>query len=234
MRFDLLALGVATLGAVAIAAQPASAAKFQYDPPTIGGNNKAGNHEDINTIFDTNSELLTWSSTFSRNNKGHLADGAWLVLTEGGNPKYQEQEYAIFYLDGIEKKLTAYSYNGQNNSSSYKHNTFLGSWDLDVEEGNDERTFSFALDMTDINSRTDIDAGWKGALFGEKIGVWFHGVTGLETDYDSNGQLTEFTYKKSGWHDVGNKDTEQIPEPALALGLGTAAVIGAVRRKRSA
>ena len=54
------------------------------------------------------------------------------------------------------------------------------------------------------------------------------------TDYDSNGKLTDFSFTRQGWYDVTNKHAENVPEPAFAIGLGAAATVGAIRRKRPA
>ena len=235
MRIDLLALGAVAVIPVAIAAQPASAAKFSYDSQSIGGNQNVGVHKSITTTYDTNSEVLTWSSTFSEKN-GKLADGAWLVLSEGPNPKGDKQEYTMFYLDGVAGKLTAYTYNGRNGSDSWKdsNSVYLDSWDLDVSTVGNERTFSFAVDMTDINSRTDLGNDWKGTFYEEKIGIWFHGVADVNATYDdTTHELTKFSYSSQGWYDTANEDAEKVPEPFLAVGLGAAAAFGAVRRKRS-
>ncbi|MGD1944465.1 MAG: hypothetical protein ACFB0G_24480 [Leptolyngbyaceae cyanobacterium] len=234
MRIDLLALGAAVVIPVAIAAQPASAAKFSYDSQSIGGNQNVGVHKSITTTYDINSEVLTWSSTFAEKN-GKLADGAWLVLSEGPNPKGDKQEYTMFYLDGVAEKLTAYTYNGRNGSNSWQdsNSVYLDSWDLDVSTVGNERTFSFAVDMTDINSRTDLGNDWKGTFYEEKIGIWFHGVADVDATYNASHELTKFNYSSQGWYDTANEDAEKVPEPFLAVGLGAAAAFGAVRRKRS-
>ena len=201
-----------------------------------GLNNKVGIHKSITTTFDDVTEELTWSSTFAKTSDGELPDGFWLVLSDGPNPKNHDYEYAIFYLDGIENKLTAYAYNGQNNSSSWNTNPFLGSWDGDnvsvVDNGN-ERTLSFSIDASEMNSRNDLGDGWKGATFGEEVGIWFHAVDNLNTDYDANNHLTHFS-GSGGWFDTGALKTEKVPEPGTigAIGVGLLGLVGASKRKK--
>lgn len=237
MRTLAAALGVSVVVPVVLAAQPASAVNFVYDSQSIGGNTYVGVHESITTTFNPDSELLTWSSTFSTNPKnGKLADGAWLVLSDGPNPKSHEQAYAMFYLDGVNENLTAYTYNGVNGSNSWKdsNSVFLGSWDLDVEDNaaGDERTMAFSLDMTAINSRTDLGDKWEGTHFDDKVGIWFHGVENVNAAYNADGSLKQFDYASQGWYDTANRDTEAIPEPSAALAMGVVAAAGLVRRKQ--
>ncbi|MEO0540999.1 MAG: hypothetical protein AAFZ80_09065, partial [Cyanobacteria bacterium P01_A01_bin.105] len=232
MKSSLLASTLA-IASVAVAV-PAGAATFSFDSSTIGGNSSVGVHERIQTTYDTETDWFTWSSTFSPNPaNGNLADGAWLVVSPGPNPKSHAQEYVMFYLDGTvgNEQVSMYVYNGMNSSSSYVDNIYLGATDLQVEESGDERTFSFELDMTTINNldiaavNTDptVTTDWVGTEFGEEVGIWFHGVEGLETAYNANGSLSDFSYSSQGWYDARNLPTEQVPEPGLAFGLGFAA-----------
>ena len=242
MRFGLLALGAATLGTVAIAALPANAGSFVFDSSNNGGNSKVGYHEYIKTTFNPDSEVFTWESTFGAKD-GNLAEGAWLVINDGPNPKQADnEELTIYYLDatnivdgyGI---LSAYAYNGKNNSNSWKNSSnFIQSWDkaLKVTKTDDQISFKFSIDATDINSQSQFGSDWQGTQFNEKVGIWFHGADGLTTEYDSNGKLTNFSFEQRGWYAVADQDAEHVPEPALALGLGAAAAVGIVRRKRSA
>lgn len=231
-----VSLTTVTLVTLATAA-PAAATTFIYDSSNIGGNHRVGAHKQIVTTFDDSSDLFTWESTFQVNpNNGRLADGAWLVVSEGPNPKGDVQEYTMFYLDGENEKVSLYTYNGRNGSNSWKdkNSTFLGEISLTVN--NDvagERTFSFSHDMTDINVRQDLGDDWKGTLFGDSIGIWFHGVDGLDADYDANGRLSKFSYNSQGWYDTAYQDTETVPEPGIALGLGLAGLLAIRQRKRS-
>lgn len=248
MRINLLA-GLLIAAPVVAFANPAQAAKFEFDS-AVGGNANVGVHKQIKTSFDDESDLLTWSSTFSANpNSGKLANGAWLVLSEGPNPKGYVQEYTMFYMDGVNNKLTAYAYNGVNGSNSWADNgygeesDFIGSWDLNVSESADgsERTFSFDLDMTDINNNNvdgvDLGDSWKGTFFGEEVGVWFHGVENVQASYDidGSGKLTQFQYDSQGWFDAKDLATTKVPEPGAVASLAMMGLLGAkVLRRKSA
>ncbi|MBE9060945.1 PEP-CTERM sorting domain-containing protein [cf. Phormidesmis sp. LEGE 11477] len=230
---------------VLCAIAPAKAATFIYEDSAsvsqpVTPNNKAGKYTDIKAIFDDQTNILNWSSTFARNNKGKLADGAWLVLSDGPNPKNHLNEYAIMYLDSLEEKVSIYNYDGNNNANSYKGGTYLGSVDLDVDDSvADEVTFSFDLDATNINSYSDPNSdwsNWEGVTFGKEIGIWFHSVAGLDADYDSNGKLLSFgTLKggKTGYYDAKDLDTTKVPEPGSVAALGLFGAVAATKlRKR--
>lgn len=229
-------LALAAASAV-IAIAPAQASTFIFEDTNLGGNNAVGNHSHIKTTYDEDSEVLTWSSTFTRNsNNGKLADAAWLVLSDGDNPKGNVDEYAIFYLDGINGQVSIYNYNGQNKSNSYQNETYLGSTALTVtNNGTNERTFDFSIDATAINSDPRFDPNtWKGASFADKVGIWFHGVNDPTITY-SAGELSEFSYlyNDSGWYDTSFKDTTRVPEPGTVAALGLFAATAATGlRKR--
>ncbi|MGB3300039.1 MAG: PEP-CTERM sorting domain-containing protein [Phormidesmis sp.] len=223
---------------------PATAATFSYNPADIGkqGTN-GGKLEQVNTTFDDVTDLFTWSSTFSRNpDNGNLAEGAWLVVNDGPNPRADKNEQAIFYLDGRanQNKVTAYNYNGAVKQQSWKNSTLLATTGLDVKDEGDNRTFSFSLDMTDINAMTDVfGSDWKGTAFGDKIGVWFHGLADFNADYGEDGGLSKFSFKPANRsvYDVTlahtDKEEESVPEPGvvLALGMTAAAALFSKRRK---
>ncbi|MEL6603531.1 MAG: PEP-CTERM sorting domain-containing protein [Cyanobacteria bacterium J06614_10] len=236
MRFKL-SLAMAAAASLLFAIAPAKAAVFVFDKDDVGGKLDVGDHANIATTYDTETEVLTWSSTFRRNSvlgSGRLAEGGWLVLSEGGVPSSDVDEYPIFYLDGAEEKVSVYNYDGSVNERSYLNETFLDHTDLTVtRKGNDEITFAFSYDATDINSRTDISPQWKGAGFGDAIGIWFHGVDGLETSYRSDGSLERFTFDKQGWYDIDFDYTKKVPEPGTVAALGLLAATAATTlRKR--
>lgn len=218
----------AMLGVVALNA-PAAATTFTFESAG-GGNSVAGNFENISTSFNTDSSLFTWSSTLSRNNN-NLADGGWLVISDGPNPRPLSQEYTIFYLDGANDSVSAYDYSGIHRRFSWANTNFLGTSDLTTTNAGDERTFDFAFDMSTINSRTDFGPDWKGTTFTDEIGIWYHALDGLVTDYDDSGQLSQFDFRTDGWFDVASRptqsfpdvsdepDTQDVPEPTAITGL---------------
>lgn len=230
--------------AVVFAIAPAQASTFVFDRDDVGGKLDVGDHANITTTYNTDTELLTWSSTFRRNSAGsnRLAEGGWLVISEGGMPSMEENEYAIFYLDGNTEQVLAYNYDGKVNERSYQNETLLDTTALEViNNGPDERTFKFAFDATDINSRTDLGPSWKGVGFAEEVGIWFHGVDGLSTSYKADNTLESFTFTKQGWYDIENEDTvlqsTSVPEPGSIAALSAFAITAAAStklRKRTA
>ncbi len=225
---------------IAFAGSVAEASTFSFnssiDPASgVAINNRAGNYEEIKTSFDDETDLFSWSSTFTANNHGNLADGGWLVISDGKNPKGGEQKYTMFYMDGDAEKLTAYTYNGVNGSNSWQdsNSVYLDSWDLSVSEGTDERTFSFDIDMTAINGRTDLGADWEGTSFADEVGIWFHGVNDFEADYNVDGSLKDFGYLSQGWYDSTTPiDTKKVPEPTGMAGMAIAGLFAAKHLRR--
>lgn len=236
-------LAVAALSVVCAIA-PAHAATFTYEDsaPTrrdgLGLTNRAGKYSNILATFNDETDVLNWSSTFTRKNN-QLSDGAWLVLSDGENPKNNVDEYAIMYLDAANEKVSIYNYDGRNKASSYETEDFLGSTALNViRNGNDEVTFEFSLDATDINNNTNYGPDWKGIAFGEEIGIWFHNTAGLHTSYGANGELLEFNSRRSGWYDTTKGlptivSAASVPEPGSVAALAVFGVAAATKlRKR--
>ena len=227
-------LGFATL----LSTLPANAATFNFQCQGAGCgrvNNSHGIHDAIDTSYTPEDNLLEWSSTFSPDGQGDIPNGAWLVLSPGPNPKKHVDEYSIFYLDGENNRITAYVYDGENNSKTYQDPTrFIQSWDnaLNIidDPNTGKRTLSFALDVTDVNNALDHD-DWSGAAFGAEVGIWFHATKDPQAAYDELGRLTFFT-GASGWYDKKDKTTTVIPEPALLLGLGLVASWGIVKHRK--
>ena len=226
---------------VLLATAPAFATTFTFDSNYLPGSDAAGKTKSITTTFNSNTDVLTWSSTFERNANGALPKGAWLVLNDGPNPKGVSNELAIYYLDAIEKKVSIYNYNGANNSKSWQVSDYLGSTDLAVSNADNDTTFKFALDLTDINGLSKFGPEWKGTSFNDNIGIWFHGAADTDkaafaTSYKENGALSNFSYGTAGWYDAKDLTTTAVPEPAsaAAIGLFAAAAAFVKRAKQSA
>ena len=201
----------------------------------LGFKDNIGKYENIETTYNDNTGNLSWSSTFSPSDpNGFLPEGAWLVLTDGPNPKGKDGS-AIFYLDGNSGTLSAYSYNGQNNRTSWVGEEVLQSWDNAVSimnDANGNRTLSFNVNVAALNSRTDLGSDWKGAQFDEKVGIWFHAIDNLNAQYDGDGNITKFDGAASYFDTGAMYTTTAVPEPAVGLlGLGVAAV-GLKRRRQ--
>lgn len=192
-------------------------------------------------------------------NSSAKTQGFWMAVSPGPNPKGHAGELAIFYMDastidGINNKnatLSVYAYNGVDGSTSFSDGTGSGgtpdriatsktsqSWINSLtmmQNQNGTRTFSFDIDATAINSHIPTHPGpggpaeWTGCAFGQNIGVWFHPVAGLTTDYRTDGFLKKFDYSKQGWLDGSNFKTTPEPASMIALALGAVAML----RKRS-
>lgn len=230
-----LAITTITLGTVTLASQ-VQAATFVYEKhdPNAGGlfNSPENKVEYVYGSYNERKEQLTWSATFSSEND-MLPDGGWLVVSPGPNPKGHDEELAIFYLDGITNKLTAYAYDGRS-PKSWQTEDLLDSWDnaVKVEEDGNKRTLSFNVNVAQVNAYSD-DPEWTGAAFGEKIGIWFHPAHGLQTEYDEYDALEQFSFEKQGWIDRHNKDTKSVPEPSslAAFGIGALGLLASKKRR---
>ncbi len=204
---------------------------------------------------------LAWYANFGKNSKGEQTNGFWLVLSKGPNPKGLPGQLAIFYLDASKAQpvLSVYGYNGKNGDSSYWDGNGSGgaadkilssknstNWikELVVKDNPDgTRTLGFRINPTTINNHSPLyKAGnpWEGAQIGDFMGVWFHPVTGLTTDYGTDGFLkkNKFSYANQGWYDDSWVKTtcsdNPVPEPATigALAAGFVAILGARKLRK--
>ncbi|MEM8642966.1 MAG: PEP-CTERM sorting domain-containing protein [Cyanobacteria bacterium P01_G01_bin.54] len=201
-------------------------------------------HQTIKTTYDDVSQQLTWRSKFTGT---QAINGGWLVISDGPNPKDHTKEYAIFYLDGLNQRLSAYAYNGQNNSLSWQTNEFLQSWSDALTIGQDAQgntEFSFSINAAAINARQDIDPEWRGVNFANNVGIWFHSSELAAIAY-TDSRISSMTWGvgPEGWYDTesllttqqpsGPVRQEQVPEPTLMLGMAIAGGWGFLGRKRS-
>jgi len=214
-----LSLGLSLVASL-VFPEPSFSAIYSFSGTDLPGSTGAGKTSQVLTSYQTSADLFTWESTFEQNVEGILPDGAWLVVNGGSNPKGQAGELPIFYLDSTNDTVSVFEYNGANKSDSYRSpGNFLGATSLNTFETADSVTFSFDFDATEINN-LDLGLDWQGLNFDDQIGIWFHGVSGLSTDYDKHTQaLTYFNYKTQSWYDTAYQDTSKIPEPSLLIGL---------------
>ena len=227
------------VGAIAGVAS-ATPYRFDWDGVTAGGiSNAAGKVNTIKIEYDTVSQAYSFESTIKKHG-GRLADGFWLVTSAGPDPKGIVNELPIFYFDGsgATPTLSVFNYNGQNNSNSWQNPgqliaKFTGSAVSKINVDANTRTFKFNIPGAAINSfvpPTGDPTQWDGLKFGSKLGLWYHPVDDLTTNYSNNGTLNRFDYSTQGWVDGSNYTTEIVPEPATMLAL--AAGIAAMARKR--
>jgi len=213
------------------------AACYNVDGRPIGVNDTNGIYEEISVSYNEATQTLNWSSLFTKQGSNFI-DGGWLVISDGPNPKNDPLEYAIYYLDGQNETLTAFAYNGKNNSGSWQSNPFLGSWTdaLNYTTDGDTSELSFSIDISGLNSALGGD--WKGSAFAEEVGLWFHAGrnTSVEYTYDSNGSISGISSfsSQTKWFDTGSLDTTKtaVPEPGTLLGVGLMVTAGVLRRRR--
>lgn len=253
-----LAIGVVNVGAASADETTASSSTFTYqwtrpardadqwwwlknganNGGSIDVDNRIGYHKSIEAAYSEKSNLLTWNSRFSQR-ENTLPMGGWLVVTDGSNPNDRVYEYAILYLDGASKTLTAYAYNENNSSNSYNTNPFLGSWEnaVQIVDNGNERSLSFAIDVSQINNRTNLGSDWKGAKFGHELGLLFYASSNPAAEYNPDGTLKSFT-SAGGWFTSKNAslvatETKDVPEPITgSIAAVSALAMGSTLKKR--
>ena len=191
----------------------------------------------FSAAYNDATQQLTWSSTIHEAG-GNLADGFWLVLSDGPNPKNNFNEYAIFYGDSNTGNLTSYVYNGANSASSWNNpGEFIQSFALTTDTSvANEVTFSFSIDVSGLNAHVPATPGtndWDGASFASQIGIWYHPVVfGAAPTYNADDSLASFRVSKNGWYDTSDQDTV-VPVPAAAwlFASGLIGLIGVSRRR---
>jgi len=227
------------------------------EPASVYGNN-VGDITNLTGRYNTVSETFSWTFDIERNAQGDLANGFWLVLNDGPNPKGIPNELAIMYFDATDINapvLTVYTYNGQraptgDNSWDDGNGDGVGgdpdpifssitdvgtTFNLIAQENSaDSLTLGFTIDATGINAHDPLfgdAADWEGVRFDELIGFWFHPSILGTTAYDLNGFLTQYDVIKRGSFDRTNVQTTEVPEPSSML-LMLAGMGLAVRRKK--
>jgi len=238
-------LSVLTLACAGFLSANANATLFNFETtmPTTS-NAKAGDVQSINSTFDNVSQQFSWSHVIADDTDNVAANGFWLVVSNGPEPKTKAGQYAILYGDQAASRLTAYEYSGENNGNSFAQpGNFLGSWDLNsTRNAEDNATeVSFMLDATSINGAYTGDCStatgncdttaanwdsslWQGVAFDENIGYWFHNFNNSEFSYasiDGNQEITGFDHGATSFYDKenltavsNNGETVDVPVPA--------------------
>lgn len=194
-------------------------------------NERVGSFDRIVTTYDDVAQRFTWESTFSPFVDGsgaHFPNGGWLVVNAGGNPKAHVDELSILFIDGLNSRVTAYVYDGQNGVSGTLSDPsrYIATYDGGASFGaNGDGTVSLALDL-EVGVINGILAGpdWRGVRFDDELGIWFHPAENAHFQYAKDGRIDRFAYARQGWLDTSAQDTTNMPEPGAAvvfsLGLG--------------
>lgn len=137
-------------------------------------------------------------------------DGFWLVVTDGENPKGDGLSNAILYGDLENNRITAYTYNGENSSDSFRNGTLLGTYDGVFSSGGTHAKYGyemtmFSLDVSELNNA--VGPNFDGVQFGERAGIWFHQTAGTEFTYGADSSITDYAFDSQMWLDRGNDQT---------------------------
>jgi len=201
---------------------------FEIDNPP--GSDNGGDIQHVMTSYNESSGELVFSMKVTDE-----ADGFTVAINDGPNPKGHAGEMSLFYFDGTaaDPTVTAYAYNGKNTQTSWMDGApetgtqapdqIATSMDpgspfnyveMTVDE-NGDKIMSFSVDANVLGDHVPANPGpggadeWSGAQFGEDVGIWLHPVRGLETSYDDNGYLDQWSIEGQGWYDTANQPTEE-------------------------
>lgn len=240
--------------ALTLAAGAASAGLYEWNwsAGDSASNNGGGNLESVHTTFNTFSEVLTFSVTFG----DQRAEGFTLAMSDGPNPKGDSGELALLYFDANNMAapiMSAYGYNGENTQTSYYDGTKGGGTgtpdriatsldagdaamfqSLSATDHGGKRTFSFTLDASAINAHSPLHGttgtDWAGIGFDDQMGIWLHPVRNLNTAYNAEGYLTDWS-GGNGWLDGANFQTTLVPAPGTAALIALGGLVSARRRR---
>ena len=225
IRKTLLATALLSFGASASAGVVYS---YERGPGVFGGHSGLA-YDSVSASFDSGSGDFTWEVDFA----GAVADGGWLVVSPGDNPKNSSSELGIAYFDTATGDAWIYAYNGENNSASYRETPFLAYFAGAYTTVGDVSTLSF--NASAVNAA--LDSGFE---FGTRIGIWYHPSANVWTNGDGTG-LHTFNASQNGWLDTTqdgdctnpNNGCITVPEPgSLPLFVLGSAVL-ALRRRLS-
>jgi len=212
--FKAIAAGLlaATVSTAAMATTPATIYQYDWNSGMTGGY--------------LNGRMSDWKATFDKADDSfrldvllteHVSnDGFWMVLNYGPNPKGVVNELAILYGDLISNRITAYKYNGGDNSfnTSMPLTTYYNA----ITQTNGGKGFTFTLDVTALNS-LNISNKWQGLEFGSTIGIWYHHFDALHRTYNGT-DLTAFSGNQ-GWFDSNTLSTQAKCKITAGGGIGS-------------
>lgn len=212
----------------------------------------AGEFNEINASYDTNTERLTWEISFF----DQVTDGFSLSISPYANPESTEGQLAVFYFDatGDDVVVTAYGSRGYDNRRSYSDGSMLSgiqSPDLvlgastvsgssaviqaSTEDIRRERVVTLEVDLSGLMGHDALyrtGGAWTAAKFGETLGFKLYTFADLTTEYNEDGSIESWNYERFGWFErEGQVTTHSIPTPGTAGLLGLGGLLGARRRR---
>lgn len=198
--------------AVTVTAQASAGVIYNYERGAgVFGGGSGLSYEGVTASWDATNQLFEFIVDFD----GTAADGGWLVVSPGANPKNSTTELAIAYLDADSGGVWVYAYNGANNAASYLETPFLGFFsNAYTIDGEGVATLSLNTSIIDTQLET-------GFAFGERLGIWYHPALGVNINGDASG-MSGFSFSSQGWLDTnwdGDCDNPNngcittVPEP---------------------
>ncbi len=253
---------ICAIAALTVCAGAANASLFQWewqagDPGSYDINNNGGQFDSVDATFDTGTNQLTWSVSFTND----VTEGFTLALNNGPNPKGHAGELSLLYVDASDANdvvITAYGYNGQNSIRSWRDGDATQSGDqtpdlimnanqradwvlsAGVVDNAGARTISFTVDVSNIVGHDpmypnpdlppDAESDWFGIGFREALGLWMHPFRDFDATYDpQSGAIASLDTSGEGWFD--GKDFVTTPTPGAAALLGLSGLVGLRRRR---
>lgn len=207
---------------------------YCFSKTNPSGSENAGNIDQVDMEYNQTTGQFTFTLQVDE-----TADGFTVAVNNGPNPKGHGGELALVYFDatGSSPVVTAYAYNGMNTQTSYLDGgQALGIQPADqilsslnnpesfsnisvTTDGAGNKIMTFTVDANVLNAHDPEygpDGDWTGLAFDESVGIWLHPVSGLETEYGTDGFLTNWDPEAQSWYDTSNQKAEVkhvCPEP---------------------
>ena len=189
---------------------------YSFHSTTGFGREGAGALQEVSGSYNETTEELNFSFRID----GTKAEGFALVLNDGVNPVGVSGESALIYFDASRAGtpvVSSYVYNGVNGFSSYQNTStqIVDSNDANNPFSNittsvdskGDTIFTLSVDAEGINDYLP-QAAWNGVAFTDFAGIWLHSFSGLETSYDANGNLTDWSFDDESWYDTSSTPTD--------------------------
>ena len=196
---------------------------YSFSKENPRGGDKAGDIKNVETTFNSGTNDFTFDLTIDP-----ISEGFTLAINNGPNPKGHGGEMALIYFDasGAQPVISVYAYNGMNTQTSWEDggladgiqptdailnsiaNADLFSNISVTIDAAGNKHFSFSMDADEIMNHNPLygpDNEWSGVSFDDTIGMWLHPVRGLDTSYDNDGFLTQWSVEDQSYYDTSNQ-----------------------------